>query len=139
VTERRAEDASRDVVYRLKCEFLADREGEVFAGVVSGVTAFGLFVTLNEAQVSGLVHVSGLGSDYFHFVPAVQQLHGEHSGRVFKLGDTLRVRIHSVSPEERKIDLELVDVVRRQYGPGGSKVVRTSTRRRSKPFGAPRR
>ena len=109
MTERRAEDATRDVVYRLKCEFLAEREGEVFSGVISGVTGFGLFVTLSGADVSGLVHVSALGSDYFHFDPASQQLRGEHSGKVFKLGDPLEVRVHSVSPQDRRIDLELVD------------------------------
>ena len=108
MTERRAEDATRDVVYRLKSEYLSGRVGEEFAGVVSGVAPYGVFVTLTDVDIAGLVHVSELGADYFHFDPVAQRLSGERSGRVFKAGDDLRVRVVRVEPEDRKIDLQLV-------------------------------
>ena len=80
--------------------------GEVFEGTVSGVTAFGLFVTLDRIFVEGLVHVSVLGHDYFHFDPRHHRLAGEHSGRTFRLGDRIGVRVARVDLDERKIDFE---------------------------------
>ena len=109
MTERRAEDATRDVIYRLKSQYLADRIGEDFSGVVSGVAPFGVFVSLADVDIAGLVHISELGADYFHYDPVTQRLSGERSGRVFKAGDGLRVRVTRVDPEERKIDLQLVE------------------------------
>ena len=106
MTERRAEDATRDVVHRLKCEFMLDRVGEDFDGVVSGVTAFGLFVSLEGIDVSGLVHISALGRDYFHFDSAANQLSGENTGTVYRCGDRLPVRVVRVDIDSRKIDLE---------------------------------
>ncbi len=107
MTERRADDATRDVVAWLKCEYLQDRVGDEFEGVVSAVTGFGLFVELTGVYVEGLVHVSALASDYYHFDPVKQRLQGERSGRSFHLGDELRVRVIRVSLDDKKIDLEL--------------------------------
>jgi ribonuclease R len=109
MTERRAEEATRDAVSWLKCEFMLDRIGEQFDGTIMGVTSFGLFVTLDGIHVEGLIHVSALGSDYFHYDPAGHRLTGEHSGVVYRLADRVRVRVHRVDLDERKIDLELVD------------------------------
>lgn len=106
--ERRADDATRDVVAWLKCEYLQDRVGETFDGVVSAVTGFGLFVELVDVYVEGLVHVSALDSDYYHFDPSKQRLVGERSGTIFQLGDSVKVQVARVSLEDKKIDLEMV-------------------------------
>ncbi|MCP5149530.1 MAG: ribonuclease R [Chromatiales bacterium] len=109
MTERRADEATRDAAGRLKCEFMAERLGEVHDGIVSGVTGFGLFVTLAELPVDGLVHISGLGSDYFQFDRVHHVLVGERSGRRFRLGDRLRVRVLRADADSRRIDFELAD------------------------------
>ena len=108
-TERRADDASRDVIAWLKAEFMQDKVGEAFDGVVSGVKEFGVFVLLDGIFVDGLVHVTGLGDDYFHFDPMKFQLVGERSGRKFALGDRLRVQVAAVKLADAKIDFELCD------------------------------
>ena len=108
LTERRADDATREVVAWLKCEFLQDRVGEVLGGLVSGVAAFGLFVTLDGAYTEGLVHITGLPDDYYHFDPLHHRLVGERRRRVFRLGDRLQVRVARVDLDERKIDLDFV-------------------------------
>jgi len=107
MTERRADDATRDVMRWLKAEFMVDRIGEEFHGTVSGVTGFGLFVQLDEIYVDGLVHITGLGNDYFHFDAAKYRLTGERSGQTYRLGDRLEVRLVRVDVDEGKIDLEL--------------------------------
>lgn len=127
MTERRADEATRNAVSWLKCEFMLDRIGELFHGTIMGVTSFGLFVTLDDIHVEGLIHVSALGSDYFHYDPAGHQLTGERSGTVFRLADRVRVRVQRVDLDERKIDLELVDSPK-----GGAK-------RRAAKRGRPRR
>jgi ribonuclease R len=106
---RRAEDAERDVIDRLKCAYLENRIGEEFEGMVSGVTSFGLFVELDYGRISGLVHVTGLPNDYYHFDPVSHRMKGERRGRVFQLSDRVKVRVVSVNLDERKIDFELVD------------------------------
>ncbi len=108
MAERRADDATRDVVAWLKCEYMSDRVGESFDGAVSAVTGFGLFVELSEVFVEGLVHITALPSDYYHFDPVGHRLTGERSGRVFRLLDPVRVRLVRVDIEERKIDFELL-------------------------------
>jgi ribonuclease R len=108
MTERRADEATRDVMAWLKCEYLQDRVGEVFAGVVSAVTNFGLFVELKDVYVEGLVHISALESDYYHFDQAKHRLIGERSGRSFQLGDDVTVQVARVDLDDRKIDLEMV-------------------------------
>ena len=105
MTERRADDATREVVSWLKCEFLREHIGEEFGGVVSGVTGFGLFVELDGIYADGLVHVSSLANDYYHYDAAHHRLVGEHSRRVYRLGDTLQVQIAQVDLDARKIDL----------------------------------
>lgn len=107
--ERRADDATRDVDDWLKCEYLSDSLGEAFAGTVVGVTAFGLFVELDDIQATGLVHVSVLRNDYYHYDAVAQCLRGEQSGRIFQLADRVRVQVARVDLEERKIDFDLLD------------------------------
>ncbi|MEH6784580.1 MAG: ribonuclease R [Alcanivorax jadensis] len=107
MTERRADDATRDVVSWLKCQFMESHIGDVFEGVISGVANFGLFVQLNELHIDGLVHVANLDSDYYHFDEVNLTLTGESSGRKFGLGDGVTVRVAAVHTEERKIDLQL--------------------------------
>ena len=108
MTERRADDVSRAVADWLKCDFIADRVGERFAGTVAGVTEFGLFVELEGVGVQGLAHVSRLGQDYFQFVPASMALVGERSGQRYTLGDALIVALEDVSVESRRVDLAVV-------------------------------
>lgn len=107
MAERRADDATRDVTAWLKCEYLQDRIGESFAGVISGVTRFGLFVELENLYVEGLVHINSLGDDYFHFDQAQQRLVGERTRRVYRLGDEIAVTVARVDLDERKVDLEM--------------------------------
>ncbi len=106
MTERRAEEATRDVTAWLKCEYLMDRIGEVFKGTVNAVTGFGLFVELNDIFVEGLVHVTALNNDYYHFDAAKQRLLGERTGAIYKLGDAITVKLVAVNLEDKKIDLE---------------------------------
>jgi ribonuclease R len=107
LTERRADEATRDVVNWLKCEFMKDRVGEEFAGVITAVTGFGIFVELKDIYVEGLVHVTGLPGDYYHFDPVHHRLAGERTGRSFRLGDSVEVKVMRVDLDERKIDFEL--------------------------------
>ncbi|MBC9249194.1 ribonuclease R [Pseudomonas alcaligenes] len=107
LTERRADEATRDVVNWLKCEFMQDRVGESFEGVITAVTGFGLFVELKDIYVEGLVHVTALPADYYHFDPVHHRLAGERSGRSFRLGDSVEVKVMRVDLDERKIDFEL--------------------------------
>jgi ribonuclease R len=110
MTERRADEATRDAVIWLKCEYMSDRVGEAFDGHVSGVAPFGLFVQLDGLYVDGLVHVSSLSNDYYQFDPRHHRLVGDRGGHVYNLGDAVRVRVTRVNLDERKIDLELVHV-----------------------------
>ena len=106
MTERRADEATRDAIAWLKCEFMLEKLGEVFDATVSGVAPFGVFVTLDDIFVEGLVHVSTLGSDYFHFDPIRHRLRGERSRRSYRLADRMRVRAASVDLGERRIEFE---------------------------------
>ena len=109
VTERRADEATRDVVNWLKCEFLLDRVSEEYTGVVNAVTGFGLFIMLDELMVEGLIHVTGLPKDYYHYEASQHRMVGERTGRAFRLGQKVRVKVVRVNLEERKIDFELID------------------------------
>ena len=109
MTERRAEEAVRDVDARMKCEFMVDKTGRVYNGIISGVTGFGLFVELDDIYVEGLVHISALPTDYYHFDPIAHSLSGERSGRRYFLGDRIRISVLSVNVDERKIDFEYVE------------------------------
>ena len=106
MTERRAEEAVRDVDARMKCEFMQDKTGLVYNGIISGVTGFGLFVELDDIYVEGLVHISALPADYYHFDPIAHSLSGERSGRKYFLGDRIRISVLSVNVDERKIDFD---------------------------------
>jgi ribonuclease R len=107
-SERRADAATWDVLNWLKCEYMQDRIGDEFAGVVIGVTNFGLFVELTDVYVEGLVHVTALTNDYYHFDATSHTLTGERSGLCFRLGDQLRVVVSRVDLDERRIELQLV-------------------------------
>jgi len=107
MTERRADEATRDAISLLKCEYMQDKIGLEYDGIISGVTAFGLFVELNGVFVDGLVHVTALPEDYYHFDPIGHKLGAENSGQVYRLSDRLRVKVMRVDLEERKIDFDL--------------------------------
>jgi ribonuclease R len=129
MTERRADEATRDAVSWLKCEFMLDRIGEEFEGTIMGVTSFGVFVTLDDIYVEGLIHVSALGNDYFHYDPAAHRLVGERDGAVFQLADRVRVRVQRVDLDERKIDLELAVKAKRGKSRGAPRRGRRGKRR----------
>lgn len=107
MTERRADEATRDVLDWLKCEFIKDRVGEEFAGIITNVTGFGIFVELKDIYVEGLVHVTALKNDYYHFDPLHRRLQGERTGNAYHLGDRVRVRVVRVDLDGRQIDFDL--------------------------------
>jgi len=107
MTERRADEASRDVEAWLKCYYMRDRVGDEFEGSISGVASFGVFVALDEVYVEGLVHVSELGNDYFHFDPVGHLLRGDRTRRTFRLADRIGVRVARVDLEQARIDFVL--------------------------------
>jgi ribonuclease R len=106
-TERRADEATRDASDWLKCEFMQDKLGEEFEGTITSVTSFGIFVQLDAIYVDGLVHITALDNDYYHFDPIGHRLHGERSGTVYRLGDRLRIQVAAVNLDDRKIDFVL--------------------------------
>jgi ribonuclease R len=103
-TERRADEATRDAEAWLKCEYMQDKLGAVFDGTISGVSSFGFFAELDEVYVDGLVHITALDNDYYHFDPVGHRLTGERTGTVYRLGDRVRVQVAAVNLDERKID-----------------------------------
>ncbi len=131
--ERRADDATRDVVSWLKCEYMMDKIGEEFAGIISAVTGFGFFVELQSIYVEGLVHVASLQSDYFAFDASKHQLYGERSGIRYRLGDLVQIRVVRVNLDDKKIDFELVQPTRKaskssKKSSGKSKVGKTASK-----------
>jgi ribonuclease R len=123
--ERRAEDATREVEAWLKCQFMEDKVGQNFAGVITGVTNFGAFVQIPQMQIDGLVHVTSLANDYYHYEPASQALVGERSGKRYRLGDSLKVTVARVDMDTRRIDFSLTEespgVDARRKGPARGK------------------
>jgi len=130
MTERRADDATREVAHWLKCEFMQDHIGDEFEGVISSVTGFGFFVRLNDLFIDGLVHVSTLDNDYYQFDAAGQRLIGENSGMIYRLGDPVRVRVESANLEQRQVDFSLVSTERQPRRVG--KTAKTKAKRASK-------
>lgn len=109
MTERRADEATRDVNNWLKCYYMQDKIGEVYEGTIAGVTSFGVFVALDGVYVEGLVHVTELGNDYFNYDKARHEMVGERTGARFRLGDRLTVKVARVDLETSKIDFTLVN------------------------------
>ena len=126
-TERRADDATREVADWLKCEYMQDHVGEEFDGVISSVTGFGFFVRLNDLFIDGLVHISGLANDYYLFDMPKQRLLGENSGMIFRLGDTVKVLVEAVSLEQKQIDFSLISSERKPRRSG--KTARTKAKK----------
>lgn len=108
MTERRADEATRDAMDFLKCEFMSHRLGEVFTGRISNITNFGFFVRLDEIYIDGLVHISSLTNDYYHYNTDTFSLNGERSGYRFSVMDEVTIRVAKVNTDERKIDFELL-------------------------------
>ena len=108
MTERRADEATREVSDWLKCDFMQDQVGNTFSGVIASVTGFGFFVRLNDLFIDGLVHVSSLDNDYYRFDQVGQRLIGESGGQTYRLGDRVEVRVEAVNMDERKIDFTLI-------------------------------
>jgi len=106
--ERRADEATREVVSWLKCEYMMDKIGEDFNGIITAVTGFGFFVELEKIYVEGLVHITNLPQDYFHFNAATHQLLGERTGIRFRLGDKVKIKVARVDLDEKKIDFDLL-------------------------------
>jgi ribonuclease R len=117
--ERRADDATRDVVSWLKCEYMMDKIGEEFEGVISAVTGFGFFVELQSIYVEGLVHIASLVQDYFAFDASKHQLFGERTGVRYRLGDMVKIRVVRVNLDDKKIDFELIQ--------SGKKIAKTKS------------
>ena len=134
-TERRADDAVRDAVDWLKCEYMQDKVGESYDGIITGVTGFGIFVELANIYVEGLVHITALHNDYYHFEPASHRLIGKRTRTVYQLGNSVRVQVVRVDLDDRKIDFELVETSRKSKGSkrppkrGRTKVAKRSKRR----------
>ncbi|MDR0564808.1 MAG: ribonuclease R [Azoarcus sp.] len=133
MTERRADEATRDVVAWLKCYYMRDRIGEMFSGSVSSVVPFGMFVALDDVFIEGLVHVSDLGSDYFHYDEARHELMGERTRVCYRLSDRVRVQLVRADLETSKIDFRLVDAESRP----GQRVGKTEREREKKNQAAP--
>ncbi|VEB26980.1 ribonuclease R [Actinobacillus lignieresii] len=115
--ERRADEATREVADWLKCEFMQDHLGEEFEGVISSVTGFGLFVKINELLIDGLVHISTLDNDYYHYDADRQRLVGG-SGVIYRLGDPVKVKVINVNLDDKKIDFALIDNLRKGIAVG---------------------
>lgn len=118
-TERRADEATRDAVTFLKCEFLSHRLGEEYEAVVTAATNFGLFVELDPLYVEGLIHITELGEDYFHYDASRHCLKGERTGKVYRIGDRVKVQVAQVELDDRKIDLRFIESITDSTGAMG--------------------
>ncbi|PHM50860.1 ribonuclease R [Xenorhabdus miraniensis] len=118
MTERRADEATRDVADWLKCDFMQDQVGNVFTGLITSVTGFGFFVRLHDLFIDGLVHVSTLDNDYYRYDNVGQRLIGESSGQTYRLGDEVEIRVEAVHMDERNIDFTLLSTTRKAQNQG---------------------
>jgi ribonuclease R len=133
MTERRADDATREAIDWLKCEFMMDKVGEEFSGVISGVTGFGFFVELAKVFAEGLVHISTLPNDYYKFDPTKHILQGGRAGRVFRLGDVVEVKVARVDLDQRQIDFVLAgEETSNRSNPRARKDERSEKKKRKK-------
>jgi ribonuclease R len=128
--ERRADEASRDVEAWLKCKYMREHLGEEYAGVVSAVTSFGIFVTLDAMYVEGLVHITELGGEYYRFDEARQELRGERTGLRYALGSRVRVQVSRVDLDGRRIDFRLVQEMDALQPRSGKDTVRDGIERK---------
>lgn len=139
MTERRADDATRDAMDFLKCEFMSHRLGETFAGRISNIVNFGFFVTLDDFFIDGLVHISSLSNDYYHFDAQSMTLTGERSGTRFALLDRVNVRVAKVDVDDKKIDFALIGDStggqRKSRGVGGKSGGQNTGKASGKPTG----
>lgn len=135
LTERRADEASRDVEDKLKCQYMRQHLGDEFEGIVSGVTGFGLFVELDQIFIEGLIHVSSLNSDYYHYDAVQQTLTGEKSNSVFAMGTQVKVKVAGVSVEDKKIDLQLIEAFGKTITPGKRSSRKHSSKKNSRKKG----
>ena len=106
-TERRADEATRDAIDWLKCEYMLDKVGETYPGIITATTSFGIFVELQDIYVEGLVHVTALGNDYYHYDPVKHWLIGERTNQIFRLGDPVNVKVVQVNLDDRKMRLRV--------------------------------
>lgn len=134
MTERRADDATREVTSWLKCFYMQDKVGEVFSGTIAGVTSFGLFVALDEVFVEGLLHVTELGNDYFAFDKARHEMLGERTGVRYRLGDRLTIRVARVDLETTQIDFTLVENATKQTNQASDSLALQDDTNDSKPI-----
>ena len=111
MTGRRADEATRDAVAWLKCEYMLEKVGEEFDGTISSVTGFGVFIELDEVYVEGLVHVTALENDFYHFDPIAHCLVGENTQRCYRIGDRVRIKVANVNLDERKIDFDMIEML----------------------------
>lgn len=121
MTERRADEATRDVSDWLKCEFMQDHVGDTFSGVISTVTNFGMFVRLQDLHIEGLVHITSLGADFYHYDDVRMCLTGENTGVKYRVGDVVNVQVAAVNLDEKKIDLAMQGQVSTSKNNGKSK------------------
>jgi len=134
VTERRADEATRDATDWLKCEYMLDKMGEQYPGVITTVTGFGIFVELKDIYVEGLIHITALKQDYYHHDPIHHRLIGERTGNMYRLGDPINVLVARVDLDEKKIDFDLADSqpnVKQNKNAGKTKSGSTSRNRKS--------
>ena len=127
-TERRADQATYDVINWLKCEYMSSRLGDEYEGTVISVTAFGLFVELKDVYIEGLVHVTALANDYYHFDAVRHSLTGERTGNSFHMGDSVKVQVAKVDLENMRIDLQLTGIAKSR-GQGRTLPKRTRARK----------
>jgi ribonuclease R len=128
-TERRADEATRDAMDWLKCEYMQDKVGETFDGMIVSVNSFGLFVRLNEIYIDGLIHITALDNDYYHFDPVGHRLTGERGGKVYRLGDSLTVQVASVNLDDKKVDFVLADKPQESPAPRRSKKTKAAVKK----------
>jgi len=135
MSERRADDATRDAVDWLKCEYMQDHVGDEFAGIITSVTGFGMFVELKDIYVEGLVHITSLAKDYYEFDPVHHRLVGERSKKKYCLADPIKIKVVRVDLDRKRIDFDLADSEKPEDVPAGEvkKKSKSKSRRGRKP------